>query len=314
MAAIGRVTGDQVTGADTPTPDDPGAPGRGGPVRAAAARPLWRTGLLLALPAIAIFTLLFVAPLFTLVANSFRTQTGAFTLDNYVRFLGDPFYRAVLWNTLKVAALTTAGCLLIGYPFALYMRGRSPRTRNWLALLLLSPLLISMVIRAYGWLVVLGPNGPVASVLKWLGITPPQLLYNDTAVLIGMVHVMLAYMVLPLMGSLDRIDPTLVPAARGLGASGWTCFWRITLPLSAPGMLAGAMIVFSLTASSFVTPAILGGPKVKLMPYFVYTQATVNLDWPYAAAIGFVLVVVTTGLLLGYSRLLRRRGGEVVFG
>ncbi|GAA3654182.1 ABC transporter permease [Nonomuraea antimicrobica] len=285
-----------------------------GPVKRRAGTPRRRTGLLLALPAVAIFALLFVAPLFTLVANSFRTQTGAFTLDNYARFLGDPFYRGVLWNTLRVAALTTAGCLLVGYPFALYLRGRSPRVRNWLALLLLSPLLISMVIRAYGWLVVLGPAGPVASVIAWLGLTPPQLLYNDTAVLVGMVHVMLAYMVLPLMGSLDRIDPTLVPAAKGLGAGGWTCFWRITLPLSAPGMLAGAMIVFSLTASSFVTPAILGGPKVKLMPYFVYTQATTTLDWPYAAAIGFVLVVVTTGLLLGYSRLLRRGRGEAVFG
>ncbi|MEU8363684.1 ABC transporter permease [Nonomuraea sp. NPDC048882] len=294
MAAVGRVAG--------------------GPVTAGAGRPSRRTGLLLALPALVIFALLFVAPLFTLVANSFRTQTGAFTLGNYARFLGDPFYRDVLGNTLKVAGLTTLGCLLVGYPFALYLRGRSPRVRNWLALLLLSPLLISMVIRAYGWLVVLGPNGPVASAIKWFGLTPPQLLYNDTAVLIGMVHVMLAYMVLPLMGSLDRIDPTLVPAAKGLGAPGWTCFWRITLPLSAPGMLAGAMIVFSLTASSFVTPAILGGPKVKLMPYFVYTQATTTLDWPYAAAIGFVLVVVTTGLLLGYSRLLRRGKGEVVFG
>ncbi|MEV0390229.1 ABC transporter permease [Nonomuraea sp. NPDC050643] len=294
MAAVGRLAGGQVSGG--------------------ASRPRRRTGLLLALPAIAIFALLFLAPLFTLVANSFRTQTGAFTLDNYARFLGDPFYRDVLWNTLKVAGMTTIGCLLVGYPFALYMRGRSARVRNWLALLLLSPLLISMVIRAYGWLVVLGPNGPVAAVFEAFGLTAPQLLYNDTAVLIGMVHVMLAYMVLPLMGSLDRIDPTLVPAAKGLGAPGWTCFWRITLPLSAPGMLAGAMIVFSLTASSFVTPAILGGPKVKLMPYFVYTQATTTLDWPYAAAIGFVLVVVTTGLLLGYARLLRRGNGDVVFG
>ncbi|MEU6035827.1 ABC transporter permease [Actinomadura sp. NPDC047616] len=292
MATVGRVAGPAVGTAD---------------------RPRLRTGLLLAAPAIAIFALLFVAPLCTLVANSFRTQQGALTLDNYVRFLGDPFYRGVLLNTLKIAALTTVGCLLVGYPFALYLRGRSPRVRNWLALMLLSPLLVSMVIRAYGWLVVLGPNGPVAGAFEAVGLAAPRLLYNDTAVLVGMVHVMLAYMVLPLMGSLDRIDPTLVPAARGLGASGWTCFWRITVPLSAPGMLAGAMIVFSLTASSFVTPAILGGPKVKLMPYFVYTQATTTLDWPYAAAIGFVLVIVTTGLLLGYARLLRRGRGEVVF-
>ncbi|MEV4333656.1 ABC transporter permease [Streptomyces sp. NPDC049597] len=271
----------------------------------------WRTGLLLAAPAAAVFTLLFLAPLSAMAINSFRTQQGTLTLDNYTRFLGDPFYRDVLWNTLRISLLTTIGCLAIGYPYALYLRSRSPRLRNWLALLLLSPLLISMVIRAYGWTVVLGPRGPLAQLLQAVGLEAPQLLYTDTAVLIGMVHVMLAYMVLPLMGSLDRIDPTLLPAAKGLGATGWTCFWRITLPLSVPGMLAGSVIVFSLTASSFVTPAILGGPKVKLMPYFVYTQATTTLDWPYAAAIGFILVVVTTGVLIAYSRLLGR--GKEVF-
>jgi putative spermidine/putrescine transport system permease protein len=278
----------------------------GRPLRVSSSR---RTGLLLALPAMAVFALLFVAPLFTLVANSFRTAQGSFTLANYVRFLGDPFYREVLGHTLLVGAATTLGCLLIGYPFALYLRGRSPRVRNYLSLVLLSPLLISMVIRAYGWLVVLGPNGPVAAAFRAVGLEPPTLLYNDTAVIIGMVHVMLAYMVLPLVATLDRIDPTLVPAARGLGASGWSCFWRITVPMSVAGMVAGSLIVFSLTVSSFVTPAILGGPTVKLMPYFVYTEATVNLDWPYAAAIGFVLVVVTTALMAGYASLLRKRAG-----
>jgi putative spermidine/putrescine transport system permease protein len=270
-----------------------------------------RTGLLLALPAMAVFALLFVAPLFTLVLNSFRTAQGSFTLANYVRFLGDPFYLDVLAHTLLIGAITTLGCLLIGYPFALYLRGRSPRVRNYLSLILLSPLLISMVIRAYGWLVVLGPNGPVAAVFRAVGLEPPTLLYNDTAVIIGMVHVMLAYMVLPLVAVLDRIDPTLVPAARGLGASGWSCFWRITVPMSVAGMVAGSLIVFSLTVSSFVTPAILGGPTVKLMPYFVYTEATVNLDWPYAAAIGFILVVVTTALMAGYAALLRKRAGAM---
>ncbi|MDA3629136.1 ABC transporter permease [Saccharopolyspora sp. WRP15-2] len=273
----------------------------------------WRTGLLLAAPAIAACALLFIAPLFTLVLNSFRTQQGDLTLANYVRFLGDPFYRDILWHTLWIGALTTAGCLVLGYPFAMYLRGRSPRMRNYLSLILLSPLLISMVIRAYGWLVVLGPNGPIAGALGLFGIDPPALLYTDTAVVIGMVHVMFAYMVLPLIGSLDRIDPTLVPAAKGLGANAWSCFWRITLPLSAPGMLAGSLIVFSLTVSSFVTPAILGGPTVKLMPYFVYTEATNTLDWPYAAAIGFILIVVTTLLVAVYSRLLQGRGERGTF-
>jgi putative spermidine/putrescine transport system permease protein len=280
----------------------------GRPLRVSTTR---RTGLLLALPAMAVFALLFVAPLFTLVLNSFRTAQGGFTLANYVRFLGDPFYRDVLVHTLLVGAVTTLCCLLVGYPFALYLRGRSPRMRNYLSLVLLSPLLISMVIRAYGWLVVLGPNGPIAAAFRAVGLEPPTLLYNDTAVIIGMVHVMLAYMVLPLVAALDRIDPTLVPAARGLGASGWSCFWRITVPMSVAGMVAGSLIVFSLTVSSFVTPAILGGPTVKLMPYFVYTEATVNLDWPYAAAIGFVLVVVTTALMAGYAALLRKRAGAL---
>lgn len=270
-----------------------------------------RTGLLLALPAMAVFALLFVAPLFALVLNSFRTAQGAFTIANYVRFLGDPFYRDVLAHTLLIGAVTTLGCLLVGYPFALYLRGRTPRVRNYLSLVLLSPLLISMVIRAYGWLVVLGPNGPVAAAFEAVGLEAPILLYNDTAVVIGMVHVMLAYMVLPLVAALDRMDPTLVPAARGLGASGWSCFWRITVPMSVAGMVAGSLIVFSLTVSSFVTPAILGGPTVKLMPYFVYTEATVNLDWPYAAAIGFILVVVTTALMAGYAALLRKRAGAM---
>jgi len=272
-----------------------------------------RTGILLAAPAIAVFALLFVAPLFTLVWNSFRTQQGGLTLENYIRFLGDPFYRDVLWHTLLIGVLTTSVCLVIGYPFALYLRGRSPTVRNYLSLVLLSPLLISMVIRAYGWLVVLGPNGPVAALLHAVGLPTPPMLYNDTAVIIGMVHVMLAYMVLPLMGSLDQIDPTLVPAAKGLGASGYSCFWRIIVPLSAPGMLAGSLIVFSLTVSSFVTPAILGGPTVKLMPYFVYTEATVSLDWPYAAAIGFILVLVTTVLMACYARLLRGRTTKGTF-
>ncbi|WP_346055339.1 MULTISPECIES: ABC transporter permease [Amycolatopsis] len=279
---------------------------------ARVARP-WRTGYLLAGPAILAFALLFAAPLVTLVVNSFRTQQGAFTLANYTRFLGDPFYRGVLGHTLWIGVLTTVCCLVLGYPFALYLRGRSPRVRNYLSLVLLSPLLVSMVIRAYGWLVVLGPNGPLAKLLEAVGLDAPQLLYNDTAVLVGMVHVMLAYLVLPLLGSLDRMDPTLVPAAKGLGASGWTCFWRITVPLSAPGMLAGSLIVFSLTVSSFVTPAILGGPTVKLMPYFVYTEATVTLDWPYAAAIGFILIVVTTVLMAVYARLLRGRGAKGTF-
>ncbi len=261
----------------------------------------------LLIPALFVLAFFFVVPLVNLLFTSLHAYsqtegvTVRWTLDNYARFLSDRFYLDVLGRTLRVGLITTAVCATLGYPLAIYLAQTRGAVRNYLTLLLLSPLLVSMVIRAYGWVIILGKNGPIA-------------LYTEGAIVVGLVHVSLAYMVLPIVGSLERIDPAVLRAAANLGASEWEAFRRVTLPLTFPRLLAGSVIVFSLSVSAFVTPSILGGTRVKLLPTFIYDQTVALLNWPYGAAIGFVLIAVSTGLLLVFSRLLRRNRAEVALG
>ena len=166
-----------------------------------------------------------------------------------------------------------------------------------------------MVIRSYGWVIIFGSHGPLAALLAAVHV--PPLLYTDTAVIIGLVHVSLAYMVLPIVGSLERVDPAIARAARNLGAGEWTVFRRVTFPLTLSGVFAGSVIVFSLSASAFVTPSILGGSRVKLLSTFVYDQIISLLNWPLGSAIGFLLMIVATGLLVVFSGLLGRTNAGV---
>jgi putative spermidine/putrescine transport system permease protein len=268
-------------------------------------RKFWALALLV--PALAVLTLFLVIPLANLLVTSFHgyssTQgiTPRWTFENYSRFLFDRFYLDVLARTLRVGLETTALCVLMGYPVALFLQQTRGAARNWLTLLLLSPLLVSMVIRAYGWVIILGRNGPVS-------------LYTEGAIIIGLVHVSLAYMVLPILASLEQIEPSVLRAAANLGASPFTTFRRVTLPLTFPGLLAGCVIVFSLSVSAFVTPSILGGTRVKLLSTYIYDQVVSLLNWPYGSAIGFVLIAVSTISLLIFSRVLRRSHTDVVLG
>jgi putative spermidine/putrescine transport system permease protein len=261
----------------------------------------------LIVPAMLVLVAFFIVPLVELFLTSLHGYSATqgvvaqWTLANYVRFLSDRFYLEVLLRTVRVALETTALCAILGYPLALYLRQTSGTYRNYLILLLLSPLLISMVIRAYGWVIILGHN-------------PAVPLYSERAIVVGLVHVSLAYMVLPILASLEQIDPSVLRAAANLGARPWATFVRVTLPLTFPGLLAGCVIVFSLAASAFVTPSILGGTRVKLLSTYIYDQIVSLLNWPYGAAIGFVLIAVSTLLLLAFSRLLRRSHAEVVVG
>lgn len=263
--------------------------------------------LALLAPALIVLIAFFVIPLLALLSTSFhgysQTQgvTPQWTLENYRRFLFDRFYLDVLLRTLRVGLITTLICALLGYPVAMHLHQTRGARRNALLLLLLSPLLVSMVIRAYGWVIILAHN-------------PVVPLYTESAIVLGLVHVSLAYMVLPILASLEHIDPSVLRAAANLGASPWTTFRRVTLPLSFPGLLAGSVIVFSLSVSAFVTPSILGGTRVKLLSTFIYDQIISLLNWPYGSAIGFVLIAVSTVLLLVFSRLLRRSHTEVVLG
>lgn len=268
------------------------------------------------------FLVFFAAPMLLLFASSLeRVDTGTFTvlerftLFNYRKFLFDPFYFGVLLTTLKLSLLVTLACLLTGYPVALYLTKRPARERAILMLLVVSPLVISLVIRSFGWLVIFSPRGVVNAVLLGLGLvtTPIKLMYTQTAVVIGLAHVYYAFMVLAIHSSLQTIDPAVIRAAQNLGASPPRAFWRVTVPLSIPGVVAGCLIVFALSVSSFVTPALLGGPWVKVVAYLAWEQALNVLDWSFAAAISVILLVVTGLIIVTSNRLVERHWFAGVF-
>ncbi|MBG9549074.1 ABC transporter permease [Cytobacillus firmus] len=269
---------------------------------------------LLLLPTLGIFIFFFLLPLFFLFMTSFKNfdaSTGVgneWTLQNYIKFMSDPFYLGVVWRTVKIALLTTLITIIISYPVAFQISRSKGRARNYLTLLVLSPLLISMVIRCYGWVILLSNNGVVNTTLLKMGWIdqPLTLLYTELSVVIGMVHVLFPYMVLSIMGSLEKIDPSVIRASQNLGASSFRTFFSILLPLTLPGVFAGSVMVFSLSVSSFVTPAILGGPQVKVMSYLTYEQVAVMLNWPYGGAIGFLLILIATITIIAYSKILAR--------
>ncbi|MBG9543153.1 ABC transporter permease [Cytobacillus firmus] len=266
---------------------------------------------LLLLPTLGIFIFFFLLPLFFLFMTSFKNfdaSTGVgneWTLQNYIKFMSDPFYLGVVWRTVKIALLTTLITIIISYPVAFQISRSKGRARNYLTLLVLSPLLISMVI---SWVILLSNNGVVNTTLLKMGWIdqPLTLLYTELSVVIGMVHVLFPYMVLSIMGSLEKIDPSVIRASQNLGASSFRTFFSILLPLTLPGVFAGSVMVFSLSVSSFVTPAILGGPQVKVMSYLTYEQVAVMLNWPYGGAIGFLLILIATITIIAYSKILAR--------
>jgi putative spermidine/putrescine transport system permease protein len=268
--------------------------------------------MLLLLPTLGIFIFFFLLPLFFLFITSFKTFDAAsgigndWTLQNYIKFITDKFYLGVVWRTVKIALITTLAAIVISFPVAYQITKAKGRVKNYLTLLVLSPLLISMVIRCYGWVILLSNNGVVNNTLMNFGLIdkPLTLLYTEFSVVIGMVHVLFPYMVLSIMGSLERIDPSVIRASQNLGASSIRTFFSVILPLTLPGIFAGSVMVFSLGVSSFVTPAILGGPQVKVMSFLTYEQVGTMLNWPYGSAIGFLLIFIATITIIIYSKLL----------
>jgi putative spermidine/putrescine transport system permease protein len=280
------------------------------------------TPWLLAGPVLLLFVVFFAAPVLVLFASSFeRVDTATFrvidplTLHNYRKFLLDPYYLGVLGATLKISLLVTLAALVTGYPVAAYLTKARPRERAVLMLLIVSPLLVSLVIRSFGWVIVLGPRGLVNALLLGLGLAraPVKLIYTETAVVVGLTHVFYPFMVLAIYSALQNIDPAVIRAARNLGAGPLQTFWRVTLPLSVPGIVAGSLIVFALAVSSFVTPTLLGGPWVKVVAYLAWEQNLVVLDWGFAAAIAVILLAVTVLVMLAYNQLVERRWFAGVF-
>jgi len=279
-------------------------------------RPHFVTAWLL-LPALLVLLAFFALPLGTILVYSVgRSAPGSIyipdlTLANYAALFETPVYVKVMLRTLRIGLVVTLLALVLGYPYAYLMARGRPWLRTGLLLAVLLPLLVSVVVRTYGWMVVLGLDGPVNALLLALGLTrqPVKFLFNETGIVIGLLHVFFPFMVLPLSSVLQKVDPQLEDAARTLGAGSFTVFRRVTLPLSVPGIAAGSMLVFTLSVAAYVTPALMGGAGINVMATLVAQQILVLVNWPLGAAVAVMLVVITLGVVTAYHRFLESGAG-----
>ena len=271
----------------------------------------------LVVPNLVWLLLFMIGPLLMLLAISFRGyQAGIGILDtwelgNYLRFVTDPFYLAILLRTVVMGLEVTACCLLLGFPFAYGLAQLRGTRRAVIYVLVLLPLLTSAVVRTFGWMILLANNGFINRTLLDLGLTetPTRLMYGMLGVLIALVEVLLPFMILALDAALVNIPPALYEAARNLGAGRVRMFTRITLPLALPGMLSGSVLVFTLAVSAFVTPSLIGGPRVPVMSTLIYQQGMSLLNWPFGAAIGFTMLATILVLFMLTSGLARQERG-----
>lgn len=269
-------------------------------------------GILLASPSMLLVIVCLVAPLVTLFTYSFYRfiRAGKFeeilTLTNYVSVLTDSFYLSVIANTFILGLIVTGISVMLAYPVSIAIA----RTRGMLSSVILAlvvlPLMTSGVVRTFGWVVVLGRNGFVNESLIALGFidNPIRFLFDRTGVIIGIVHLFLPIMILVVASGLRNVDISLEESARNLGAGPIRTFVRVTLPLSLPGVMAGSFLVFALSISAFITPAILGGGKVQMIAMIIFDTAAVALNWPMGAALAatllaFTLVLITVSFQLG---------------
>lgn len=268
----------------------------------------------LLLPALAIVALAFLVPLARLVQLSFSAKAGAFAA--YAQILGDDVYGKVFVNTFVIALVVTLAALLIAFPVAFALTRLARPWRGIVFACVLLPLWISVLVRTFSWMLVLERNGPVNRLLVASGVVdqPLPLLFNHTGVLIGMVHVLLPYAVLPIYASLVRIDPSLLRASEGLGASALTTFLRVLFPLSLRGVTTAATFTFLLALGFFVTPALLGGASSITLSMLIDNFVSDRLDWPLAAAASVVLLVAALAFVAIASRFVRMRSLARVHG
>jgi putative spermidine/putrescine transport system permease protein len=244
------------------------------------------------------------------VIDSFRVQDGTWTLANYRKAIGDPFYWEVLLITFRLSLWVTIAAFLIGYPLAYFIVRMvdSRLLRSMLYIVVVTPLFTSNIVRAFGWIVLLGRRGLVNDAMIATGITerPIPLLYGESSIVIGLTYIMVPFMVLTIASVLQNIDRSLEEAARDLGAGAWSTFWRVTFPLSMPGVIAGALIVFTLSVSAYVTPSILSGGRQNTTSILIFQQYASILDFHFGGALAVVLLVTTIILvsvsLIGANR------------
>lgn len=274
-----------------------------------------RGAIVLLIPAAVLLTVFMAIPYLNIVYISFRTpgQGTPFgeghTLMNYGRFFGDWFYPVQLANTLWIGLVTTFLTLVIGLPVAFQLGRADLKWRGLAYGIVLSPLLVGIVIRSYGWTILLGNNGVINRTLMGWGVidSPLPLMYNSLGIIIALTHVFLPFMILPIMSAVQSIDPALTSAARSLGASRLTVVRRILLPLAMPGIQAGCILVFVLSLSAYVTPALIGGLRVKTMAVSVVDALLDTFQWPLGAALALMLSVIGAVIVLIFARLTRMK-------
>lgn len=271
------------------------------------------TPTLLVGPGALLFLALVVLPLaltFILSFHAFDHTAGVrneFTLGHYWAVISDDYYLNIFWRTLRLALLTTVICALIGAPEAYILSRMRDPWRSIFLLVVLGPLLVSVVVRAFGWSMLLGGNGLVNQAIQALGFGPVKILYTETAIVIALVHVMLPFMVIPVWTALQKLDPTVEAAAWTLGASRFTTLRRVVLPQVTMGVLSGSLIVFGLSASSFAIPGLLGGRRLKMAATLVYDEYMHELNWPLGAAIAIIVLLANLLIMLSYNRVVEAR-------
>lgn len=270
-----------------------------------------KQAFLLALPTALALFLFFLAPMAYILIRTLVVNGMA----DFISFFTDPFYLDILWTTLRVSVLSTAVSLLLGYPVAYFMARTQSRMKKVMMVIILFPFLVSAVVRSYGWMVILGTNGLLNQLLLALGLIakPLKILNTEAAVIIGMIHLLIPYMILSLVGVLQSIDPNVEYAAYSLGASPAQTFSKVVLPLSLPGVISGCVLVFTMSMTSYVTPKLLGGSKFRMMATMVVQEINVNFDWSAASAVSYILLavilLVQVVIVLVTSGYMKRMGG-----
>jgi len=269
----------------------------------------------LALPLAAFVLACFVAPLAVLVAVSLHAdnELKVWSLAQYARLLGETYSLRLLGETLWLGIESTLVCLVFGYPLAWFAVRAGARVRSTLLFLVVLPILTSVVVRTFSWIVILGKQGVLNALLQGAGLIdePLKLLFTETGVVMVLAQVQLPLIVLPLMTTLSRIDPNLSSASEALGAGTWRTFLRVTLPLSVPGMVAGSILAFAACVTAFVTQTLIGGARLVYMPLFIYQQAVGANNWPLASAASVLFMLAVLAVVYALNRIGRASRGFI---
>ena len=258
----------------------------------------------LSAPALLIVLLVAVIPVLWLSSLSFFNAAGQLSAENYERIFSSALYRNTFIVTLQISVAVTLACMVLGYPLCYWLAHLPQRTASILLIFVLVPFWTSVLVRTYAWLVLLQRRGVINETLLTIGVIdePLQLAHNLTGSIIGMIHIMLPFLVLPLYATMRSIDGDLVRAAIALGSSPRSAFWRVYLPMSLPGLFAGTVLVFILSLGFYVTPALLGGGRVQMLAQRIESTITVYANWGAASALGVVLLLIALVMLWAMNR------------